>query len=601
MRNSKYPQSIVSIPLAILFSVFFLLACISPSKQKNDDLLLINQDSLREEQARQKAEAIYIKNQNHWVDSLMDTLTVEQRIGQLFIADVYPKTGETHFKKVETLIKDYHIGGLMFSQGSPLLQAHLTNRFQSKSKTPLLVSLDAEWGLAMRLDSTLVFPYQMTLGAINDPELVYKMGQEVARQCKRIGVHMNFAPVADINSNPKNPVIGVRSFGENKEKVAQNSITYMKGLQDSKVIAVGKHFPGHGDTDKDSHLTLPLVKHDRNRIENIELYPFRAMVEDSLLAMMVAHLYIPAYESRANRPTSLSYTSVTTLLKDSLGFEGLVITDGMGMKGVTKYFGAGEAEVEALLAGNDVLLLPQSVPKAIEAIQKALKDERISQAEIDKKVRKILKAKYFVGLNEFKKVKIENLYQDLHTKEAKQLNFDLHQKAITFVKNDNSLLPLNLKDSLKISSLVIGKGKNTVFQKELSKEGDFKAYQISNKNASQAVFDAMHLKVKNDDVVIIGLFGVNQRTVSKSFGVSWQTRKFISKLAKETKVVLVVFGNAYSLKVFENSSYLVAAYTDKKIMQEAVSEVLFGKVSTQAQLPISASPKLKEGLGFEVK
>lgn len=601
MTNSKYPLSIVSIPLAILFSAFFLLACISASEQKNDNDSFINQDSLIQVQNRQKLARIYIKNQDNWVDSLMDTLTVEQGIGQLFIVDVYPKTGEAHFKKIESLINDYHIGGLMFSQGSPLLQAQLTNRFQSKSKIPLFVSLDAEWGLAMRLDSTIIFPYQMTLGAINNPEYVYKMGQEVARQCKRIGVHINFAPVADINSNPQNPVIGVRSFGENKEKVAQNSTAYMKGLQDSKIIAVGKHFPGHGDTDKDSHLTLPLIKHSKNRIQNLELYPFKAMIEDSLIAMMVAHLYIPAYESRPNRPTSLSKASVTTLLKDSLGFEGLIITDGMGMKGVTKYFGAGEAEVEALIAGNDILLLPQSVPKAIQAIQKAIKDGRISQIEIDQKVRKILKAKYFVGLNDFKNVELKNLYQDLHTKTAKQLNFDLHQKAITIVKNDSLLLPLNLKDSLKISSLVIGKGKNTVFQKELAKQGNFKAYQITNKNSSQAVFDAIYNKVKNDDVVIVGLFGVNQRTVSKSFGISWQTRKFINKLNRKTKVVLVVFGNAYSLKVFENSPHLVAAYTNKKIMQEAVPEVIFGKVNTKAQLPVSASKKLKEGLGFELE
>ncbi|MEL6142697.1 MAG: glycoside hydrolase family 3 N-terminal domain-containing protein, partial [Bacteroidota bacterium] len=334
-----------------------------------------------------------------WVDSVYNSMDFEQQLGQLFMVRAHSDLGAEHIAEVEKLIRDYHVGGLCFFQGTPERQLELTNRYQRQSRLPLMVSMDAEWGLGMRLtDNTISFPKQLALGAIRDNRLIYDMGKEVARQLRRLGVHISFSPVLDVNNNPNNPVIATRSFGEDRYNVTVKSYMYMKGLQDHGVMACAKHFPGHGDTDVDSHLDLPVIRHDRSRLDSIELYPFKALARYGIGSFMIAHLAVPSLDARNNRPTSLSKATTTDLLRGEMNFTGLVFTDALEMKGVTKHFSDGEVEAESILAGNDILLLPESTPAAFAAIKRYLEEGRLTPQDIESKVRRVLLAKYRLGL-----------------------------------------------------------------------------------------------------------------------------------------------------------------------------------------------------------
>ena len=349
-----------------------------------------------------------------WVQQVMSSLTLEQRIAQLFMVAAYSNKGKSHQQEIENLIRKYHIGGLMFMQGGPVRQLHLTNTYQSLSKVPLMIAQDAEWGLSMRIDSTIRYPWQMTLGAIQDDSLIYQMGLDVAEQCRRLGVHINFAPVVDVNSNPKNPIINNRSFGENPCRVAQHSLAYMQGLQDGGVMACAKHFPGHGDTDSDSHKTLPTINHTIERLDTVDLIPFKTLFDRGLGSVMVAHLHIPIIDDTDYLASTLSSKVVKDLLKDTLAFKGLVFTDALNMKGVSKFYEPGEVDLKALLAGNDVLLFAEDIPKAIEKIKEAIINKAISEEEINKRCRKILMAKKWFGLDERAYLNSSNLIQDLN-------------------------------------------------------------------------------------------------------------------------------------------------------------------------------------------
>lgn len=543
----------------------------------------------------------YCQKRDVWTDSLIRTMSLEQKIGQLFMIAAFSNQDESAYKQIDFLIKNHHVGGLIFFQGGPLRQAVLTNRYQKLSKIPLLIGMDAEWGLGMRLDSTISYPRQMILGACAKPELIYKMGHDIALQCKRLGVHINFAPVVDVNNNPSNPVIGTRAFGQNKESVAEKGSLYAKGMQHQKVIAVAKHFPGHGDTDKDSHYTLPVINQSIERFKELELYPFRRLFKDSVQGVMVAHLQIPAYDSARNTPTTLSKRVVTELLQEEMGYQGLIFTDAMNMKGLSDYYGGGEADLKAFMAGNDVLLYPESVSKGVEAIKKALKDSLISMAELDKRVRKILNAKYFVGLNQYKPIAIKGLQADLNKPIYKALCEEIYENSVTIVRDQPKLLPFSKLDTLNFGAVVIGKGKNSPFQKMLDNYARFEHWQLADKNFSIAQADAVMSKAQKKKVVIVGLFGVDINKPTANFGISEGSKKFIEELSKKTKVVLVVFGNAYSLKYFDALPTLVAAYTDDKMMQNAVPQVLFGAIEAGATLPVTASEAATQGSGLQYK
>ncbi|HOZ87986.1 MAG TPA: glycoside hydrolase family 3 N-terminal domain-containing protein, partial [Bacteroidia bacterium] len=342
-----------------------------------------------------KKEPDFLSVQNKWVDSVFNSLTPDQRLGQLFMVAAYSNKDLKHVKEIKDLVVNYNIGGLIWMQGGPVRQGKQANYYQSIAKTPLLYSIDGEWGLAMRLDSTIRYPKQMTLGAIQNDSLIYAMGGQIARECKRLGIHVNFAPVADVNNNPLNPVIGMRSFGEDKVKVAQKAYMYMAGMQSEHVMANGKHFPGHGDTDSDSHKTLPFMPHSAERLDTLELYPFRYLFDRGLASIMVAHLNIPSLDTTQNLASTLSPKVVTDLLKNKMGFRGLIFTDALNMKGASAFFAPGVVDVKALLAGNDVLLFTENVPKAMAEINKAVSEGLIAREEIDERCKKILKAKYW--------------------------------------------------------------------------------------------------------------------------------------------------------------------------------------------------------------
>lgn len=534
-----------------------------------------------------------------WVDSVFNALTPDQRLGQLFMVAAYSNKDERHFRAIDTLVSRYGIGGIMFMQGGPMRQAMLTNRFQAGAKLPMLIAMDAEWGLNMRLDSSMHFARQMTLGALDNDRYIYLMGREIALKMKRMGVHVSFSPVMDVNVNPANPVIGTRSFGESKEEVTRRGIAYIKGLQDHGIIAVAKHFPGHGDTDTDSHLSLPVVQHDVKRLTEVELYPFDKAFEAGVMGVMVAHLYMPAIDSTRNIATTLSKPLVTGLLKDKMKYKGLVFTDALNMKGVSSYFAPGEVDVRALLAGNDVLLFPENVPVAISKIKEAIAAGKLTQEEVDEHVKKILHAKYWAGLNKYKPIDLTNLLEEVDRPLSNVLQEQLYEHSVTIARNKDNLLPFRHLDTMQIASVAIGAKPHNVFQETLGNYAPVKSFTIKNRYAPDSSFTNIIPKLKDYDVVVVSIHNMNT-TPAKDFGIGVGTRAFIKYLQERTnkKVVVAVMGNAYSLKFFENSDWLVCGYEDHEVSQLLVPQVMFGARAAKGKLPVTASAKLKSGTGI---
>ncbi|HET9433643.1 MAG TPA: glycoside hydrolase family 3 N-terminal domain-containing protein, partial [Chitinophagaceae bacterium] len=392
---------------------------------------------------------------DQWVDSVFNSLTKEQRIAQLMVIRAHSNLGPDHIAKVTSDIQQYNVGALCFFQGGPIRQANLTNFYQRIAKTPLMITIDGEWGVGMRLDSVTKFPYQLTLGAMDNQRLVYEMGLAVGEQCKRLGIHVNYAPVVDINNNPNNPVIGYRSFGEDRDKVIKFGIAYMKGMQDAGIMACAKHFPGHGDVDVDSHLDLPVINKTRAELDSNELKPFRELINAGIGSVMVAHLSVPSIDAGDHRASSISKNTVTGVLRDDIGFTSLTFTDALEMKGVAKYFPGGVISVEALIAGNDMLCLPEDVGKAIDAIKKAIEENRLSWNAIDEKVRKVLKAKYQLGLNQLKAIETTNLLRDLNAK-TDAIGLKVAKETITVLKQASGNVLVPLKKNNKIAYLAIG-------------------------------------------------------------------------------------------------------------------------------------------------
>lgn len=537
---------------------------------------------------------------SHWVDSVMQALSPKEKLGQLFMVAAYSNKGPEHVQEIDNLIKNYHIGGLIFFQGGPVRQVNLLNHYQSLAKTPLWIGQDAEWGPGMRLDSTMSFPKQMTLGAIADTSLIQQMGAVIAHQLKLLGVQIDFAPVVDINSNPQNPIIGYRSFGENKREVAAKGIAYMKGLQDHGVIATAKHFPGHGDTNADSHLTMPLVPYPFIRLDTLELYPFKRAFAAGMMSTMVAHLHVPALDDTPNLPTTLSHKVVTGLLKDKLGFNGLIFTDALNMKGVSKFYPPGETDLRALKAGNDVLLFPLDVPKAIQKIESAIANDSLSWDRVDSSVRKILRAKYWAGLNHFAPLPTDTLAAQLNSPKAQALNQRLYEAAMTVVKNDARQIPLQVLDTNNFASLSLREEKGNTFQQYLGKYASFTHYNIPEKGADADVYSDLLDELSHYKTVVVGIHHMSNYA-SRNFGVYQEDLLFLQSLAKRTHVILVVFGNAYSLKYFKNFDEVLCAYEDNEYTRKVAPQVLFGALPATGHLPVSISPSLPAGYGIKTK
>lgn len=533
----------------------------------------------------------------HWVDSVFQTLTPEQKVGQFFMVATFSnRHDQHHYQYIEHLIQTNHIGGLIFFQGGPYRQAVLTNRYQALSKVPLLIGIDGEWGLGMRLDSAMGFPKQMSLGAIRDNELIYRMGAEIGRQCQRLGIHINFAPVSDINSNPANPVIGIRSFGESKENVALKASAYMRGLQQTHVIATAKHFPGHGDTNADSHLTLPTVSRSSEQMRDIDLYPFRKLIADSLMGVVTGHLHVPVMDNTPAMAATLSEKIVTELLKKELGFRGLVFTDALNMGGISRSTKAMDINLRALIAGNDILLYPENIREAAQNILNAIQQGVITQEFVDEKVKKILRAKYWAGLSHYKPISLGGLSSDLNSPEAQLLKQELCEQSVTVVRNQNNLLPLGRLDTMRLASIAIGAEAGNVFQKTLNQYAPFQTLAYPDKIVSEPELNDILAQVSTANTVVVSYHKMSESAFRK-FGVTKMSLELISRLKQRgTKVIVTVFGSPYSLTQFSDIDGLVCAYQELDEMQRVVPQVLFGGLGSRGMLPISTG-ELKVGLG----
>ena len=518
-------------------------------------------------------------SENNWVDSVFNSLNKEERIAQLIVIRAYPN--DTGILKTAELIGKYNVGALCFFQGGPIRQADQTNYYQSISNTPLMITIDAEYGLGMRLDSVTKFPYQLTLGALNDPSLIYEMGRAVGEQCKRIGVQVNYAPVVDINNNPDNPVIGYRSFGEDKNKVTQFGLAYMKGMQDVGIMACAKHFPGHGDVNVDSHLDLPVINKSIQQLDSLELKPFKALFNAGVRSVMIAHLYIPAIDSTVNMATSLSRNNVTNLLKKDLGYNGLTFTDALEMKGVAKYWPGGEAAAQALIAGNDMLCLPESVPGAIDAIEKAIDDKKLSWEDINDKVKKLLSVKYNLGLNKWKPIDTTNLLKDLNEK-TDEIRYGVARQTITLVKNKIT----KYIATPKIACVAIGASLPNFFNKALQERKNADVFTFSYRDSTTKSDSILEkLRTGNYDEIVVSVSGYNLRPAN-NYGISKTAIDFFNQL-QQFNTKNYVFGNVLAIKNFLSAPYLVACYQDDDITQYIAADLYAGDISAKGKLSVS--------------
>lgn len=532
-----------------------------------------------------------------WADSVHASLDIDQQIAQLMMVAAWSNKGAKHEKEIATLIKEKNIGGLIFFQGGPARQAALTNHYQAIARTPLLIGMDLEWGLAMRLDSSVRFPKQMTLGALQNDTLIERMGGEIARQMKRLGVHVSFSPVADVNNNPANPVINDRSFGEDRENVARKAIAYMRGLQNGGVIATAKHFPGHGDTDVDSHLGLPLIAHTRARLDSLELYPFQRLVDEGLAAMMVAHLEVPAIDTTRGLPSTLSLP-VNHVLSQELGFSGLVFTDALNMQGVAKADKPGDIELRALLAGNDVLLFPQDPVKAIARIRQAVDSGEIDRTVIAQRSLKVLRAKEWAGLKRRTFVPVKNIGTELSTPQARQLRRELFGGALTVLRNNN-VLPIKGLDSLRIAMLAIGADSVNTFQQALGRYAAMDRFTCAKELKGDSAAKLLR-KLAEYDLVIASIHKTTFRT-EKEFGIPDASLELLRDLSARTKTVYVHFANPYRLtRAYGAQRFdgLVVAYEDDPDVHDMAAQLLFGGIGASGTLPITASSYFAQGNGL---
>ena len=555
----------------VIFLVLFGTLC---SAQQPDPLLSVNP-----------------KLQQKWVDSVYHSMSLDQKIGQLFTPMVFSKKDDKHFDDIKSLIEKYHIGGIIFSLGAPVKQTQWLNEFQSMSKVPLLISMDAEWGVAMRLDSVIAFPWSMTLGAIKENSIIRKIGKRMGEQEKILGVNMSYAPVLDINTNAQNPIIGNRSFGEDPLRVAEKGVALMLGHHDAGILTSGKHFPGHGDTAKDSHKTLPTVSFDRSRLEKIEIYPFKKAIEQGLSSVMTAHLNVPALTDTGD-PTSLSHSVVTQLLKQNIGFNGLAITDALNMKGAEPNDPNSNMDLLALMAGNDILLISKDIPLGIEKIKIAYQKFNVVKTRVEESVKKILKAKYKVGLTHKNMVDTKNIYTRLNTKKDTLLIEEAYAKSITLLKNDNQLLPLDPRTTY--AHIKLGDDQSDVFETKLR---DY----VNIKTVTPSTIVETLAALKDFKKVIISYHRSN-RSPFLSADFSKDDIKLIQAIARKHELVLDIFVNPYSLIDLGDLSSieaLIVSYQNSPISQKISAELMNGHGSFLGSLPVGISNRFPVGSGIQ--
>jgi beta-N-acetylhexosaminidase len=535
-----------------------------------------------------------------WADSVLETLSLEDRIAQMIMVQAYSNRGEDHQREISRIISRLHVGGVIFFQGDPLSQARMTNHFQEESAVPLLVAMDGETGLGMRLGQAIKYPPQMVLGAVTDNNLIYQLGRDMAKQMKRLGVHVNLAPVADINNNPDNPVINTRSFGEDRYNVAEKVVALMSGMQDEGILAVAKHFPGHGDTDADSHYTLPVIPHSREHLDSLELFPFKEAILRGLSGVMVAHLQVPALDARENRPATVSEAAVTDLLKDEMDFRGLVVTDALNMKGLSEFYEPGLREVEAVKAGNDILLMPEDVGKAISELKRAVRKGEIDEERINESCRKILLAKYWAGLNSYRRIETGSLLEELNDPSYGILYRKLIAHAMTLVRNRDSLIPLRNLQKVHLATVTITEqGKERAGEvSDLYLEGDHYAMASSADPQTRA---SLLSRLGKYNTVIVHLYHTSS-FASRQFGITDETVQFIEQLDPSAHLILNIAGYPYALQRFSRLDHLDAiliSYDDDPLYQGYAIQAIFGGGSLSGHLPVSGGTVAEAGEGQE--
>lgn len=529
-----------------------------------------------------------LKKANDWVEKTYNSLSQEEKLGQLFIVALYTNKGEDFISNVRNTVITEQIGGLILMQDDAAREINLVNEFQKKTKVPLIIGMDAEWGLFQRIPTAHKFPWAMTLGAIQDKNLITKMSAKIAEDCKRMGINWDFAPVVDVNTNPNNPIIGNRSFGSEVPNVVNSALAYSKGLQDNNILAAIKHFPGHGDTNTDSHLDLPVVSHDLKRLSKIELAPFKELMDKGIGGVMVAHLYVPTLENEKGIPASISKNIVTGILKEKYGYKGLIITDALNMGAVAKRYKPGELDALAFKAGNDIMLFSDGVKEGKRLIQKAIDDKEISQNRVEESVKKILLTKYFLGLSTYEDRNPENINEDLNTESHQILVQNLYSNALTLIKDEKKLLPLNCKETyfyLPLEEapyqtfLDLLNLKNTIILK--------KASEIST--------------IPANSTVIVG-FHKDNSTAYKPYKISVESKKTLAELLKNQNVILDVFGSAYALKDVDISkiSTVLVSYENNDDSMIATAKALSGETKISGKLPVLVNENLKAGLGMDL-
>lgn len=522
-----------------------------------------------------------------YADSLYQQLSLDEKIGQLYIVALYNNRGEEEVQKIRNLVEKEKIGGLILMQDNAEKHIQLLNEFQGKSRVKMMIGIDGEWGLFQRFPAAHKFPWAMTLGAIQDNSLIYEMTSKIAEDCKRMGIYWDFAPVVDVNTNPSNPIIGNRSFGSDINNVIAKGLAYAQGLQDNGVLASMKHFPGHGDTDTDSHLDLPVVSHNLERLNSVELAPFKALLDKKIGGVMVAHLYVPALEKQSGIPASVSYEVITNLLKKSYQYNGLIITDALNMNAVAKKFPAGELDLRAFKAGNDIMLFSQDVPNGKALIKSALEKGEISENRLAESVKKILKTKYLLGLQNLKSINSENIKEDLNNTSHAELSEKLYTNAITLLKDEKNLLPLSCSETYYYLPLEEAPFQNFVDHLNLG-------------TTVKVISKTEIAQIPENSTVIVG-FHKDNSTAYKSYKISQESKNILAELSKKQNVILDVFGSPYALKDVDISkiSTVLVSYENNDLSMKASAKALLGKTKISGKLPVIVNENLKAGSGIE--
>lgn len=530
-----------------------------------------------------------VEKAHAWVNKTYNSLSQDEKLGQLFIVALYTNKGEDFINNVRKIVENDKIGGLILMQDDAAREINLVNEFQAKSKVPLMIGMDAEWGVFQRIAKAHKFPWAITLGAVQDKKVIYEMAQKIAEDCKRMGINWDFAPVVDVNTNPNNPIIGNRSFGSDVNNVVESGLAYSNGLQDSKILAAIKHFPGHGDTDKDSHLDLPVVSHNLERLNSVEIAPFKALMDKGIGGVMVAHLFVPALEKRKGIPASVSKNIVTGLLKEKLGYKGLIITDALNMGAVANKYKAGELDALAFEAGNDIMLFSQDVAVGKKLIQQAIDQGRISQKRVEESVKKILLTKYYLGLDAYKPVDPNNVNEDLNNDSHKKIVRNVYSHAITVLKDSKKMLPLTCKETYYFVPL-----------EEAPYDAFYNQMILSSKINIKKPTEIS--SIPTGSKVIIGLHKDNS-TAYKPYKISENSKSIIQKLSKENQVLLNVFGSPYALKdvSIDGVSTVVVSYENNEDSMVSTAQALMGETTISGRLPVVVNAQLLYGMGMDIQ